>query len=72
VQQQSLAGLTKAQIVVQLELGEPLGEYLSRRYHGEGATLAEIADALGIKVSTASRWLWQFGIAARRPGRRAA
>jgi len=72
MQQHSLAGLTKAQIVVQMELGEPLGEYLNRRYHAEGATLAEIADALRIEISTASRWLGQFGIAARRPGRRAA
>lgn len=70
--QQHFAGLTRSQIVAQAEVGEPLGQYLNRRYHTQGATLAEIAADLRIEISTASRWLAQFGIAARRPGRRAA
>lgn len=65
--------MTKQQQLIQMGLrGESLGAFLERRYVQEGATLAEIGDDLGIRLSTVSRWLWQFGIAARRPGPRRA
>lgn len=64
--------LTKQQQIIQIGLGEPLQGFLERRYVQEGKTLAEIGDELDIRLSTVSRWLWQFGIVARRPGRRAA
>lgn len=55
---------------MEYRLGEPIEVYLYRRYHTDGLTLGEVADELGLAISTMSRWLAQLGIAARFPGQR--
>lgn len=70
--QQQVPVLTKQQQLCQIRLGEPLVDYLERRYIREGLTLAEVADELDLVPSTVSKWLWNLGIEARKPGRRAA
>ena len=52
-------------------LGEPVEAYLSRRYHGDGATLYMLADDLGLSVGTLSRWFGILGIETRLTGPRA-
>ena len=61
---------TTAMQRTEYRLGEPLEEYLRRRYNEDGVTLAVIAAEIGINVSTASRWMAQLGIEARFPGQR--
>jgi hypothetical protein len=70
VQQQVLI-LTKFQQQIQAGLGEPLVEFLRRRYIDEELTLAQVAAELDVGAGTLSRWLVQLGIEARRPGRKA-
>lgn len=62
--------LSKAQQLTQHRLGESLAGYMERRYVRDGLTLGELARELGISLSAASRWLWQFRIEARRTGPR--
>lgn len=68
VQEQVLK--SRAMQMTEHRLGEPLEDYLRRRYVLEGATLAIIAGELSINVSTASRWLAHLRIEARFPGQR--
>lgn len=70
--QQQVVVLSKAQQITQHRLGESLAGYMERRYIADGLTLGQLASELSISVPTASRWLWQFRIEARRPGPKAA
>lgn len=67
--QQQVLILTKQQQLLQARLGEPLVEFLQRRYLEDGRTLSQVAEEIGVGSGTVSRWLWQLGIEARRPGR---
>ncbi len=60
--------LTRPMRRVEARLGRSLREYLTEAYALE--TQAEIAAALGISVSTVSRWMDRLGIETRFPGRR--
>lgn len=53
-------------------LGEPLEDFLRRRYHDEGKTLRQIGDELDIDAGTVSRWMRTLGVEARFPGPRRA
>lgn len=61
---------TKAMLVLEHRLGEPMEDYLRRRYLDEGATTNQIGDELGLNNATVSRWLGSLGIEARFPGQR--
>jgi hypothetical protein len=74
--QQQVLILTKQQQILQAALGEPLEDYLRRRYVDDGLSLEQLADALAgatrsdpLVIGTLSRWLGQLGVTARRPGR---
>lgn len=69
---QQIVVLTRDQQFVQADLGVALEDYLAHQYTKDGRTLSEIAAALHRDPATISRWLRQFGIEARRQGRRAA
>jgi transcriptional regulator of acetoin/glycerol metabolism len=69
--EQKTAGLkTKAMQVVEQQIGEPIEDYLRRRYEGDRWTTDEIARELGLNNGTVSRWMAHFGIAARLIGPR--
>jgi hypothetical protein len=53
---------TAAMRLVELQHGVELEEYLTRRYHGEGVRLADIATDLGLDQGTISRWMDRLGI----------
>ena len=61
---------TKAMQVIEQRLGEPLEDYLRRRYLEEGLTTVEIASALDVNNGTVSRWMAHFDIPARLHGAR--
>lgn len=61
---------TKAMLVLEHRLGEPMEDYLRRRYVDEGATTHQIGQELGLNNATVSRWLSLLGIEARFPGQR--
>jgi DNA-binding transcriptional regulator LsrR (DeoR family) len=56
--------------VMEARLGEPLDAVISRMYHDQGMTLAQVADELGVTIGTVSRWMTTLGIEARFPGQR--
>jgi len=57
-------------LVLEHRLGEPMEDYLRRRYLDEGATTHQIGDELGLNNATVPRWLGIIGIEARFPGQR--
>lgn len=62
---------TKAMLVIEHRLGEPIEAYLHRRYILDGLTTVQIGDELGLNNGTVSKWLGFAGIEARFPGQRA-
>jgi transposase len=56
--------------IIEGRLGEPLEDFLERRYTVEGLTDREIAPLLGIDYSTVSRWREKLGIGSRAFGPR--
>lgn len=63
--------LTQHQQRVAAERGRDLGDDLHDLYITRGLNLRDLATELGIDKATAQRWLYQFGIDLRAPGRRA-
>jgi hypothetical protein len=61
---------TKAMLVMEHRLGEPIEVYLERRYIRDGLTTVQIADELGVDKGTISRWMSTVGVAARLTGQR--
>lgn len=51
---------------IEARLGEPLEDYLRRRYINEGATMRVIAADLEVGVGTLSRWFDDYTISTRR------
>ena len=51
---------------IEAKIGEPLEEFLARRYRREGKPLRAIAQELGIGVTTLSRWMREAHIPTRR------
>lgn len=72
MQQFSAPTKTKSMQVIERRLGEPLEDYLRRRYLTDGATTHAIAEELGLNNGTISRWMAHLGVEARFPGQRAA
>jgi transposase len=50
---------------IEARRGIDLGAFLQQRYELEGRTQAEIADELGVDISTITRWMARLGIEAR-------
>lgn len=63
---------TRGMLLLEIRIGEPVENYLSRRYLHDGVTTQAIADELGLNNGTISRWMAQLGIEARYMGRRGA
>lgn len=53
---------------VEQELGEPIEEYLRRRFIDENASLHELADEVGLAYRILLRTLEQAGVYGRRLG----
>jgi DNA-binding MarR family transcriptional regulator len=53
--------------LVELRLGRPLEDVI-REVYESGGMQRDVAEVLGIDVSTVSRWMRELGIAARRRG----
>lgn len=61
---------TRAMQVIEFRLGEPLEQFLRRRYIDEDRTTVEIAEELDVNSGTVSRWMAHFSIPARLHGPR--
>jgi hypothetical protein len=68
--QQQVLILTREQQRIQARLGEPIEQWLRRRYQQDELTLDQLGAEVGVGASAMSRWLAQFGIEARRSGPR--
>jgi uncharacterized protein YjcR len=56
--------------LVETRIGRPIADYLRDAYLIRELPQAEIADELGVDVSTVSRWMARHGIQARVIGHR--
>ena len=63
--------MTRPMARMETRLGRPLADELDALYHGEGLTLAEVAQRLGVSITTVLRWMDRLGIETRFPGQRA-
>lgn len=63
--------MTRPMVRMEARLGRPLADVLTDLYHGEGLTLAEVAERLGVSVNTVIRWMGALGVETRFPGQRA-
>lgn len=63
--------MTRPMARMEARLGRPLADVLTELYQGEGLTLAEVAQRLGVSVTTVIRWMAALGVETRFPGQRA-
>lgn len=63
--------MTRPMARMEARMGRPLADVLADLYHGEGLTLAEVAERLGVSVTTVLRWMAALGVETRFPGQRA-
>lgn len=61
---------THSMQVMEARLGESLTVVMTRLYHEQGLTLAQVGERLGVTIGTVSRWMDALGIEARFPGQR--
>lgn len=59
---------TKRMTEVEQYIGEPLEEYLRRRFVDDQITMPELANELGIAYPMVGKWLEQAGVYSRRLG----
>lgn len=62
--------MTRPMLRMEARLGRPLRDAITDLYHGEGLTLAGVAERLGVSVTTVIRWMDALDIEARFPGQR--
>jgi len=53
--------------LVEARLGRPVEDVISEVY-GRGGMQRDVAEVLGVEVSTVSRWMKELGIVARPTG----
>lgn len=64
--------LSRQQVAVERRFGAPLPLLLTRLYVHEGLTYPQIADRLGVSISTVNRWMKASGITTTTRGTGAA
>lgn len=60
--------LSRQQMSVERRFGEPLAVLLARLYVHDGLTYPQIAERLGVSVSTVNRWMKAAGVTATTRG----
>jgi len=63
---------TRAMMILERRIGQPLETYLHREYVGRGRTMLDISRELGVHESTVQRYMALLGVEARFPGPRKA